>query len=463
LIAAGSFGSTTLGIGSPGSLSVDGTLNGFIAKLSASTGAPEAGFANSGLQRVTGIWAEINDVVVADSTIYATGSVNWSVIGAGVNDAFVTAFGLSNGAPITTFAGDGRQDISGSLHEYGRHLVVTANEVIVAGDFTSNDLGIGGAGTLRTSGQHDIFLAVLSRSDGSAVTSFSGDGVERIGGDNVDTVGGLVLTADGLLIGGRIDSRNAGYRGVGSWDGALRPKGLLLDLPLSGVLDVAVDVVDTVVVVDGGPHHATVISAPGGLALTVTYNGSTTPPSAIGSYTVLATITEPGFSGSANGTLTIAKAKLTVTTANKTRRRGAADPPFTATYSGFIGGDTAAIITTLTVFSTTATTGSANGYYPITGSGTIAPGYLVEHLAGSLMVYDFGITAVTLRGTTASGATVAVDGTPATQSGTDWEATGVVGDDVDHVFSIDATTTTPPASGHETITIEAVDLPLGGG
>lgn len=462
LVVAGSFASTDLGIGSVGSMSVSGDVNGFIAKLAAPTGAAEAGFASGGLQRVAvGIRAGISDVAVADGIIYATGSP--LSLGLGVTDAFVVALMLDSGAPVTAFSDDGVQAIAGGLYENGCQLVVTADAVIIAGDFTSTDLGIGGSGTLTASGERDIFLAMLSRSDGSPLTSFSGDGVERIGGDNTDTVGGLALSAGGVLVAGTINSRNAGYGGIGSWDGALRPKGLLLAVPLNGVLGVPLDVVDTTVVVDGDPHHAAVISSPRGLAVNVTYNGSATPPSAIGTYTVQATITQPGFSGSASGTLTIAKATLTVTAANKTRRRGAVDPPFTATYSGFIGGDTAAIITTPTTLSTTATVSSASGRYPITGSGTVAPGYVVKHLAGSLLVYDFGITAATLRGTTVSGATVTVDGTPATHIGTDWEATGEVGDDTDHVFSIDAIIATPPNTGHETITIEAVDLPLGGG
>lgn len=58
----------------------------------------------------------------------------------------------------------------------------------------------------------------------------------------------------------------------------------------------------------GTPISATVSTDPSGLTASVTYNGSTTPPTAVGSYAVVATVTEPGYTGSATGTLTISVA-----------------------------------------------------------------------------------------------------------------------------------------------------------
>lgn len=55
----------------------------------------------------------------------------------------------------------------------------------------------------------------------------------------------------------------------------------------------------------GYPESATVTTDPSGLAVNVTYNGSTTAPTAVGSYAVAATVTTPGYGGSATGTLTI--------------------------------------------------------------------------------------------------------------------------------------------------------------
>ena len=64
---------------------------------------------------------------------------------------------------------------------------------------------------------------------------------------------------------------------------------------------------------DGTPKTATVTTDPAGLATQVSYDGSYTAPTAAGSYTVVATVTESGFAGVATGTLTIAKAAASVT------------------------------------------------------------------------------------------------------------------------------------------------------
>ena len=62
---------------------------------------------------------------------------------------------------------------------------------------------------------------------------------------------------------------------------------------------------------NGTPKSATVTTAPAGLPVNVTYAGSTTPPSALGSYEVVATVTNPNYTGSAIGTLIIAQATAT--------------------------------------------------------------------------------------------------------------------------------------------------------
>jgi hypothetical protein len=61
-----------------------------------------------------------------------------------------------------------------------------------------------------------------------------------------------------------------------------------------------------------GPHlfdntakSATVATTPTGLNVTVTYNGSTTAPTAVGSYNVVATVNNPNYQGQATGTLVI--------------------------------------------------------------------------------------------------------------------------------------------------------------
>lgn len=66
-------------------------------------------------------------------------------------------------------------------------------------------------------------------------------------------------------------------------------------------------------VYDGTPKSALVTTNPPGLDHTVTYNGSATAPTNAESYAVVATITDPSYSGSASGSLVIAKASQTIT------------------------------------------------------------------------------------------------------------------------------------------------------
>ena len=56
---------------------------------------------------------------------------------------------------------------------------------------------------------------------------------------------------------------------------------------------------------DATPKSATATTDPAGLAVSLTYNGSPTPPVAVGTYTVVGTVAAPDYAGAATGTLTI--------------------------------------------------------------------------------------------------------------------------------------------------------------
>ena len=56
---------------------------------------------------------------------------------------------------------------------------------------------------------------------------------------------------------------------------------------------------------DGSPKPVSVVTSPAGLAVAVAYDGSTQAPTAAGTYSVVATVTTAGYSGSASGTLVI--------------------------------------------------------------------------------------------------------------------------------------------------------------
>ncbi|MCX8496453.1 MAG: MBG domain-containing protein, partial [Akkermansiaceae bacterium] len=64
---------------------------------------------------------------------------------------------------------------------------------------------------------------------------------------------------------------------------------------------------------DGTPKAASAITTPSGLGVNLTYNGSSTAPTAAGSYAVGGTINDVNYTGSANATLVISKGAATVT------------------------------------------------------------------------------------------------------------------------------------------------------
>ena len=67
---------------------------------------------------------------------------------------------------------------------------------------------------------------------------------------------------------------------------------------------------------DGTPKSVTATFSPPGQTVNITYNGSSTPPTGAGSYTVVGTISNGSYSGSATNTLTIAKATAMITVAD---------------------------------------------------------------------------------------------------------------------------------------------------
>ena len=85
-------------------------------------------------------------------------------------------------------------------------------------------------------------------------------------------------------------------------------------------------------------------------------------------------------------TLTVNKAALTITADNKTKSQGEANPALTLTYAGFVLGETASVLLSPAVPSTTAVTTSPIGTYPITVSGATASNYNISFVNGTLTV-----------------------------------------------------------------------------
>jgi hypothetical protein len=126
--------------------------------------------------------------------------------------------------------------------------------------------------------------------------------------------------------------------------------------------------------------------------ITATYASTDTVSSPVGTYPITPTLVDPSgklgnYSVSAtDGTLTVQPAVLTGTADAKSRLYGSANPPFTATYTGFVNGQDASVVTGTLSGSTPATTNSPVGAYAISVWGQSAPNYSITYVGGTLMV-----------------------------------------------------------------------------
>ena len=124
------------------------------------------------------------------------------------------------------------------------------------------------------------------------------------------------------------------------------------------------------------------------LTTPVTLATTATAASPVGSYS----ITASGAAGSnytivyVNSSITVTRASLTITANNLTKMYGAALPALTASYSGFVNGDTTASLTIPVSLATTATASSPIGTYPITAAGATSPNYAISFVNGTLTV-----------------------------------------------------------------------------
>ena len=90
--------------------------------------------------------------------------------------------------------------------------------------------------------------------------------------------------------------------------------------------------------------------------------------------------------------LNVARAALTITANAESKLYGAAVPLLTATYTGFVNGETLASLTTPTTLATTATAFSHVGSYAITASGASSANYVITYAGGMLSVTPAPLT-----------------------------------------------------------------------
>jgi MBG domain/MBG domain (YGX type)/Immunoglobulin I-set domain/Immunoglobulin domain/NHL repeat/Linear amide C-N hydrolases, choloylglycine hydrolase family len=234
------------------------------------------------------------------------------------------------------------------------------------------------AGLTVTAGASVTFNGIAT-GDGTLTYQWCKDGVNLVNGATVSGVTSTTLAIASALVGDAgvytlVAANEAGS--VTSNAAMLTVNKAMVTVTLGGL-----DGVYT-----GAPHRATVTTSPGGLAVTFSYDGSGTAPVNAGSYAVVATVSDASFQGLASGTLAIAKAPLTAVADDLRKVPGTANPALTITYTGFVNGETAAVLDAPPTASTTGAADSPAGTYPITVTGGSAKNYALTLQDGILTV-----------------------------------------------------------------------------
>ena len=94
------------------------------------------------------------------------------------------------------------------------------------------------------------------------------------------------------------------------------------------------------------------------------------------------------------GTLTVLPASLSIAANSQSKVYGAALPALTATYVGFVNGDSSTSLTTQPTLTTTATSSShvSGNPYTITASGAVNSNYSISYVSGTLTVAPAPLT-----------------------------------------------------------------------
>lgn len=211
---------------------------------------------------------------------------------------------------------------------------------------------------------------------------------------------------------------------------------------------------------------STVTGAQNGDTFTVTYTTTATTASAVGPYTINASVTGANASNySVNvtpGTLTVTQAPLTITANSASKLVGAANPTFTGLIAGTQNGDALTLS-----FTTTATTSSPAGTYPIVPSvtGANVGNYNVTAVNGVLTVGTlYPLTVTVNNGTRLYGAanptfTGSVNGAQGGDTFTVTYATTATATSAVGTYPISATVTGANISNY-TLTVNAGTLTI---
>jgi YVTN family beta-propeller protein len=127
---------------------------------------------------------------------------------------------------------------------------------------------------------------------------------------------------------------------------------------------------------------------PGSLTGTLSCTSGATSSSPAGNYSITCGgVSSPNYTITSNpGTLNVKSAPLTITANNAAVVLHGAIPTLTASYSGFVLSQNASVLAGTLTCTTTATSASPVGSYPITCSGLTSINYAISYVAGTLKI-----------------------------------------------------------------------------
>jgi sugar lactone lactonase YvrE len=234
------------------------------------------------------------------------------------------------------------------------------------------------AGQTVTAGAGVTFNGAAS-GDGTLSYQWSKDGVNLVDGGTVSGATSTTLAIANALVG---DAGNYAFVATNE-AGSVTSSSAALAVNIGTAMVTLGGLEGTYT---GAAHRATPTTVPAGLAVTITYDGGGTAPANAGTYSVIATVNDASFQGTASGTLLISPAPLTARADDLRKVPGAANPDLTITYAGFVNGETAAVLDAPPTASTVATADSVAGAYPITLTGGVAKNYALTLQNGTLTV-----------------------------------------------------------------------------
>ncbi len=279
-----------------------------------------------------------------------------------------------NGTLDTTFDVDGKVTTNFGGWDLGQAMAIQSDGGIVA------------AGHTQSSSYALDFAVARYNANGSLDTTFAGTGkVTADFGGGPDAGHAVAIQSDGKIV-------VAGSGGVATVFAVARFGGTVPPSAVGQTINFAVLASRTF----GDAPFALNATATSGLPVTFSIvsgpaivSGNTVTITGAGSAIVRASQAgNVSYTPAPNvdRTLTVAKAVLIATAANATRIYGAANPAFTISYSGFVNGNTAAVIDTAPVASTSADETSNVGSYAINVSGGADDSYTFSYVAGTLVI-----------------------------------------------------------------------------